>query len=125
MRYKPNPKFMAERRQLDKMSSERSRRTTLAKETAAADTNALEAYLLRKSGWGRGLAKVTKKLLNAHTPHATDDIGQLKSAKKLQGMPWPTTVDWDGRATYEKDKKVIAQPVMQHYLKRMKPWMYK
>ncbi len=90
-----------------------------------AGSNALEAQLLRKSGWfSRQLTKASKKALNAHTPHASDDIGQIKSAKALQSLPWPTTVDWDGRAPYEKDKDVIAQPVMQHYLKRMKPWMY-
>ena len=58
-------------------------------------------------------------------PEAPDDVAQLNKAKALQSRPWPTTVDWDGRADYEKDKDVIAQPIMQHYLKRMKPWMYK
>jgi lipopolysaccharide biosynthesis glycosyltransferase len=58
-------------------------------------------------------------------PEAPDDVAQLNKAKMLQNRPWPSTVDWDGRAPYEYDKEVIAQPVMQHYLKRMKPWMYK
>jgi lipopolysaccharide biosynthesis glycosyltransferase len=64
-------------------------------------------------------------MLNGHTPHVPEDVRQLNYAKKLQAMPWPTTVDWDGRAKYESDKEAMAQPVMQHYLKRMKPWMYK
>ena len=84
----------------------------------------MEAYLLRKSGWSRDLAWTTKKMLEGHTPHVPDDVRQLNYAKALQARPWPTTVDWDGRATHESDKKAMAQPVMQHYLKRMKPWMY-
>ena len=54
-----------------------------------------------------------------------NSAAQLERQKALQSEPWPTTVDWDGRANYEKDKEAMTQPVMQHYLKRMKPWMYK
>ena len=124
MRYRPDPKLVAQRDQLDREVGRISSGVRQVKEAAAAETNALEAQLLRKSRWSKDFAKASKKLLNGNTPHASDDIGQLESAKELQALPWRTTVDWDGRAPYEKDKKVIAQPVMQHYLKRMKPWMY-
>lgn len=125
MRYKPDPKLIAERNKVDKMIGKTSGGIRKVKEIAAAETNPLEAYLLRKSGWSRDLTYLTKKMLSGHTPHVPDDVKQLNYAKKLQSLPWPTTVDWDGRATYESDKKAMAQPVMQHYLKRMKPWMYK
>ncbi len=63
--------------------------------------------------------------MSENLPHAPDDIWQIEYAKALQSEPWPTRVDWDGLAEYEKDKEAMTQPVMQHYLKRMKPWMYK
>ena len=125
MRYKQDPKLIAARNKADKMVGKSSGRIRNVKEAAAAETNPLEAYLLRKSGWSRDLTYLTKKMLNGHTPHVPDDVRQLNYAKVLQAMPWPTTVEWDGRAKYESDKKAMAQPVMQHYLKRMKPWMYK
>jgi len=126
MHYKPDPKLVAEQKKLDRDIHDIPRREIAkAKEAAAAETNPLEAQLLRKSGWSGQLATVSKKILDGHTPHVPDDIAQLEAAKTLQSLPWPTTVDWDGRARYESDKKAMAQPVMQHYLKRMKPWMYK
>jgi hypothetical protein len=125
MHYKPDPKLIAARDKVDKMIGKSSGRIRNVKEAATAETNPLEAYLLRKSGWSRDLAYLTKKMLSGHTPPVPDDVKQLNYAKKLQDMTWPTTVDWDGRATYESDTEAMAQPVMQHYLKRMKPWMYK
>jgi hypothetical protein len=125
MRYKADPKLISERSKLDKMIGKTSGGIRNVKEAAAAETNPLEAYLLRKSGWARDLTYLTKKMLSGHTPHVPEDVRQLNYAKALQAMPWPTTVDWDGRLPYEDDKEVMAQPVMQHYLKRMKPWMYK
>jgi hypothetical protein len=125
MRYKQDPKLVAARNKGDQMVGKSSGRIRNVKEAAVAETNPLEAYLLRKSGWSRDLTYLTKKMLSGHTPHVPDDVRQLNYAKRLQDMPWPTTVDWDGRAKYESDKKAMAQPVMQHYLKRMKPWMYK
>jgi hypothetical protein len=124
MRYKADPKLVAARNKGDQMVGKSSGRIRNVKEAATAETNPLEAYLLRKSGWSRDLAYLTKKMLSGHTPHVPDDVKQLNYAKKLQDMTWPTTVDWDGRATYESDTEAMAQPVMQHYLKRMKPWMY-
>ena len=124
MRYKQDPKLIAARNKADKMVGKSSGRIRNVKEAAAAETNPLEAYLLRKSGWSRDLTYLTKKTLTGHVPHVPEDVKQLNYAKVLQAMPWPTTVDWDGRAKYESDKKAMAQPVMQHYLKRMKPWMY-
>ncbi|MDP6526625.1 MAG: hypothetical protein QGH15_20620 [Kiritimatiellia bacterium] len=125
MRYKPDPKLDAERKKLDRDIHDIPRREIgKAQDVAAAETNALEAQLLRKSGWSGQLAKISKTILSGHTPHIPDDVAQLETARKLQALPWPTTVDWDGRARYESDKEAMAQPVMQHYLKRMKPWMY-
>ncbi|MDP6115390.1 MAG: hypothetical protein QGG53_26320 [Planctomycetota bacterium] len=126
MHYKPDPELDAERKRIDRDIHDIPRREIgKAKGAAMAETNALEAQLLRKSGWSGQLATVSKRILDGHTPHVPDDIAQLETAKKLQSLPWPTTVDWDGRARYESNKKAMAQPVMQHYLKRMKPWMYK
>ncbi len=70
-------------------------------------------------------AKMRGRLLVGMLPKPFDHAPQLEAARTLQNRPWPTTVDWDGRADYEKDKPAVAQPIMQHYLKRMKPWMYK
>jgi hypothetical protein len=126
MRYKPDPKLDAERKKIDRDIHDIPRREIgKAKTAAIAGSNALEAQLLRKSGWSGQLAKISKKILDGHTPHVPDDIAQLEVAKELQSLPWPTAVDWDGRARYESDEEAMAQPVMQHYLKRMKPWMYK
>jgi hypothetical protein len=126
MRYEPDPKLVAQQRKIDRDISEIPRQEIeTAKEAAAAETNALEAQLLRKTGPSGQLASISRKILGGNVPHVPDDIEQIKSAKELQSLPWPTTVDWDGRARYESDKEAMAQPVMQHYLKRMKPWMYK
>ena len=125
MQYKPDPKLAAERKKIDKDIHDIPRREIAkAKDAAMAGSNALEAQLLRKSHWSGQLAKLSKRILNGHTPHIPDDIKQLEQARALQALPWPSTVDWDGRARYESDEKAMAQPVMQHYLKRMKPWMY-
>ncbi len=125
MRYEADPKLIAERNKIDQMIGKTSGGIRNVKEAAAAETNPLEAYLLRKSGWSRDLTYLTKTMLDGHTPHVPEDVRQLNYAKALQAMPWPTTVDWDGRLPYEDDNEVMAQPVMQHFLKRMKPWMYK
>jgi len=126
MRYKADPTLVAEQRKLGRMIWEMPHREIAkAKGAAMARTNPLEAQLLQKSYWSGSLAKLSKKMLDGHTPHIPDNVRQLETAKVLQSLPWPTTVDWDGRARYERDKKAMAQPVMQHYLKRMKPWMYK
>ena len=99
----------------------------LLTESAAAEANPLEAQLMQSLGfedWAYHAA-LASKVLPGMLPTTPDDVGQLNNAKALQSRPWPSTVDWDGRAPYEKDKEVSAQPIMQHYLKRMKPWMYK
>ena len=125
MRYKPDPKLDAERKKLDRDIQNIPRREIAkAKEAAMAGANAVEAQLLRKSHWSGQLAKLSKKMLDGHVPHIPDNVKQLEQARALQALPWPSTVDWDGRARYESDKEAMAQPVMQHYLKRMKPWMY-
>ena len=123
MRHKPDPKLVAERKRLDQDIRDIPRRE-IGMAKAAAESNALEAQLLRKAYSPAKLASTARKVLSENLPHAPDDIWQIKSAKALQSEPWPTSVDWDGLAEYEKDKEAMTQPVMQHYLKRMKPWMY-
>ena len=125
MRYEPDPILVTEQRKIDRAIWEVPRQEIeKAKTDAAAETNPLEAQLLNKSYPAGQLARISGKLLGGNVPHVPDDIKQITSAKELQSQPWPTTVDWDGRARYEEDTEAMTQPVMQHYLKRMKPWMY-
>jgi len=127
IRYQPDPKFAREQKQIAGQIQKMEKELKLLHESAAADTNPLESQLLQSSSyWGRSYHNtIAHKVLPGMLPTAPDDVAQLNKAKMLQSRPWPTTVDWDGRANYEKDRDVIAQPIMQHYLKRMKPWMYK
>jgi len=127
IRYQPDPKFAREQKQLAGQIQKMEQELKLLNESSAAEANPLEAQLLQSSGRA-GFAyhhTIAHTVLLGMLPAAPDDVAQLNKAKALQSRPWPSTVDWDGRADYEKDKDVIAQPVMQHYLKRMKPWMYK
>ena len=127
IRYQPDPKFAREQKQLAGQIQKMEQQLKLLTESSAADANPLEAQLLQSSSFA-GQAyhhAIAHKVLLGMLPTTPDDVGQLNKAKALQSRPWPSTVDWDGRAPYEKDKEVIAQPIMQHYLKRMKPWMYK
>ncbi len=127
IRYQPDPKFAREQKQIAGQIQKMEKELKLLHESAAAEANPLEAQLLQSSSyWGRSYHHtIAHKVLMGMLPEAPDDVAQLNKAKMLQNRPWPSTVDWDGRAPYEYDKEVIAQPVMQHYLKRMKPWMYK
>jgi hypothetical protein len=127
IRYQPDPKFAREQKQIAGQIQKMEKELKLLHESAAAEANPLEAQLLQSSSyWGRSYHHtIAHKVLMGMLPEAPDDVAQLNKAKMLQNRPWPSTVDWDGRAPYEHDKEVIAQPVMQHYLKRMKPWMYK
>ena len=126
IRYQPDPKFALKQKQIEQQVQKLVQELKLLNESAAADANPLEAQLLQSLGfpdWSYHAA-IASKVLPGMLPTAPDDVGQLNKAKMLQSRPWPSTVDWDGRAEYEKDKEVIAQPIMKHYLKRMKPWMY-
>jgi len=126
VRYKPDPRFVREQKQIDGQVQKMEQQLKLLHVSAAAEGNPLEAQLLQSLGFADWAyhAAIASKVLLGMLPTTPDDVGQLNKAKMLQSRPWPTTVDWDGRANYEKDKDVIAQPVMQHYLNRMKPWMY-
>lgn len=127
IRYQPDPKFAREQKQLAGQIQKMEQQLKLLTESSAAEGNPLEAQLLQSSSRA-GQAyhgTIAHKVLWGMLPTAPDDVAQLNKAKMLQSRPWPSTVDWDGRAPYEYDKDVIAQPIMQHYLKRMKPWMYK
>jgi hypothetical protein len=125
-RYKPDPRFAREQEQIAGQTRKLEEQLKLLHVSAAAEGNPLEAQLMQSLGFADWAyhAAIASKVLLGMLPTAPDDVGQLNKAKMLQSRPWPTTVDWDGRANYEKDKEVIAQPIMKHYLKRMKPWMY-
>jgi chromosome segregation ATPase len=127
VRYQPDPRFAREQKQLAGQARKMEKELKLLHVSAAAEANPLEAQLIQSLGfpeWSYHGA-IASKVLPGMLPSAPDDVAQLNKAKMLQSRPWPSTVDWDGRAEYEKNKDVIAQPIMQHYLKRMKPWMYK
>jgi len=126
IRYQPDPNFAREQKQIDQQVQKMEEQLKLLHVSAAADANPLEAQLIQSS---RGPAfayhhTIAHTVLLGMLPAAPDDVAQLNKAKALQSRPWPSRVDWDGRAPYEKDEEVMAQPVMQHYIKRMKPWMY-
>ena len=127
IRYQPDPKFTREQKQIDGQVRDMEKELKLLYVSAATEGNPLESQLLQTS-FRPAFAyhhTIAHTVLLGMLPEAPDDVAQLNKARKLQSRPWPTTVDWDGRASYEKDKEVVAQPIMQHYLKRMKPWMYK
>jgi hypothetical protein len=126
LRYVPDPKFVQERKQIDETIEKTKRELETLKKVAAAEANPNEAYIVDHSRhWaGKMNAMVQNTILMGLLPKPYDHAPHLEAARKLQSRPWPTTVDWDGRAEYEKNKDAIAQPIMQHYLKRMKPWMY-
>ena len=127
IRYQPDPKFAREQKQIDQQVREMEEQLKLLHVSAAAEGNPLEAQLIQIAA-PTAFAyhhTIAHTVLLGMLPEAPDDVGQLNKAKALQSRPWPSTVDWDRLAPYEKDKEVIAQPVMQHYLRRMKPWMYK
>ena len=127
IRYQPDPKFAREQKQIDQQIQKMEEQLKLLHVSAAAEGNPLEAQLIQIAA-PTAFAyhhTIAHTVLLGMLPEAPDDVGQLNKAKALQSRPWPSTVDWDRLAPYEKDKEVIAQPVMQHYLRRMKPWMYK
>jgi hypothetical protein len=126
LRYVPDPKFVQERKQIDETIEKTKRELETLKKVAAAEANPNEAMVVAHSrNWaGKMNAMVQNTILMGLLPKPYDHAPHLEAARKLQSRPWPTTVDWDGRAEYEKNKDAIAQPIMQHYLKRMKPWMY-
>jgi hypothetical protein len=127
IRYQPDPKFAREQKQIDQQVRKMEEQLKLLHVSAAAEGNPLEAQLIQIAA-PTAFAyhhTIAHTVLLGMLPEAPDDVGQLNKAKALQSRPWPSTVDWDRLAPYEKDKEVVAQPVMQHYLRRMKPWMYK
>ena len=126
VRYIPDPKFEQERKQIDETIRKTKEDLEVLLKGSASEINPQEAYILSHSRlWGQKTSgMIAPVVLVGMLPKPFDHAPQLEAARKLQNRPWPTTVDWDGRADYEKNKDVVAQPIMQHYLKRMKPWMY-
>jgi hypothetical protein len=127
LRYIPDPKFAQERKQIDETMKETRDELEILKKEAAAEINPHEAYILTHFRFwaNKTNGMIPRVVLMGLLPKPFDHVPHLEAARNLQSRPWPTTVDWEGRAEYEKNKDVIAQPIMQHYLKRMKPWMYK
>ena len=127
LRYIPDPKFAQERKQIDETITKAKEELVILKVGSASEINPQEAWILRHSqDWGmKTSGMIAPVVLVGMLPKPFDHAPHLEAARKLQNRPWPTTVDWDGRADYEQNKDVVAQPIMQHYLKRMKPSMYK
>ena len=127
LRYVPDPKFAQERKQIDETLKETRDELEILKKGAAAEINPYEASIVNNSRFwaNKTNGMIPRVVLMGLLPKPFDHEPHLEAARDLQSRPWPTTVDWDGRAEYEKNEEVIAQPIMQHYLKRMKPWMYK
>ena len=126
LRYTPDPKYAQERKHIDETLKETQKELEILKKVAAAEANPNEAYIVDHSRlWAQKTSgMIPSVVLVGMLPKPFDHAPHLEAARELQSLPWPTTVDWDGRADYEKNKPVVAQPIMQHYLKRMKPWMY-
>ncbi len=127
LRYVPDPKFEQERKQIDETLKVTRDELEILKKAAAAEINPHEAFIVSNSRFwaNKTVGMIPRVVLMGLLPKPYDHVPHLEAARDLQSRPWPTTVDWDGRAEYENNKAVIAQPIMQHYLKRMKPWMYK
>ena len=127
IRYVPDPKFEQERKQIDETLKVTRDELEILKKAAAAEINPHEAFIVSNSRFwaNKTVGMIPRVVLMGLLPKPYDHVPHLEAARDLQSRPWPTTVDWDGRAEYENNKAVIAQPIMQHYLKRMKPWMYK
>lgn len=68
--------------------------------------------------------EVLEGLKKNKLPAVSEDIEQAIIARRHQQGQWHTKVEWEGRAPFELDKKSMAQPVMQAWTKRMKPWRY-
>ena len=94
-------------------------------ETAYEENPAEFRALNQTRYFGNFYAHTLKKALKAQIPIPTDDIEQVRKAMAYQSQPWYTTVSWDGRTAYEINSESVKQPVMQMFLKKMKPWMYK
>jgi hypothetical protein len=107
---------------LKKLEAQRN----ILKKEIAYEENPAEFRALRQTRYfGNYFAQTLKKALKAQIPIPTDDIEQVRKAMAYQSQPWYTTVSWDGRTAYEMNSESVKQPVMQMFLKKMKPWMYK
>ena len=100
-------------------------REVLKKEAAFEENPAEFRALIQTRYFADYFANTLKTALKAQIPIPTDDIEQVRKAMAYQKQPWYTTVSWDGRTAYEMNSESVKQPVMQMFLKKMKPWMYK
>jgi len=66
---------------------------------------------------------VVDRYKSLNLPVMPEDRNQMHEAAPFQLGKWSTTVDWDGRTTWEKSYTQLS-PLMQRYFKRMKPYMY-
>jgi len=96
-----------------------------AKVDVAVATNPAEYRAIQRTLYfGKAYERIIKKALLNAVPKPSDDIEQVQMALPFQTGKWHTDADWDGRAPYENVPASIEQPVMQMWLKKMKPWQY-
>ena len=93
-------------------------------ETALAN-NPDEYQALVSLNWGKDQYRnaIVERLKGRVLPMMPEDKTQMRQAAPFQLGKWSTTIDWDGRTTWEKSYARLS-PLMQRWLKRMKPYMY-
>ncbi|MCX6346203.1 MAG: DUF6055 domain-containing protein [Armatimonadetes bacterium] len=97
---------------------------SLRVDTALAN-NPDEYQALVSLGWGKDQYKqiIVERLKGEILPLMPEDKNQMRQAAPFQIGKWSTKVDWDGRTSWEKSYAQLS-PLMQRWLKRMKPYMY-
>ena len=124
--FKPDAALMKKLSTLQQEVQKQEAAIEKAKVDVAVAANPAEYRALQRTLYfGKAYERTVKKALLAAVPKPTDDIAQVRMAQRYQSQEWHTAVDWDGRAAYEKNPDSVRQPVMQMWLKKMKPWMYK
>lgn len=125
VRFKADKSLTAEISKLQVAYDGKMAEFNLAKDMAAIKANPAECRALRLTFYHcRRYHKFIPQALIKTLLIISDDIDQVKKAWNFQKQKWHVKVDWDGRAPYELEPESVEQPVMQHYLKKMKPWMY-
>ena len=89
-------------------------------------TNPDEYQALVSLAWGKDQYKqaIEDRMKIKLLPAMPEDTQQLHQSVPYQAEPWHTRVDWDGRTQWEAAGAPLS-PMMQHWLKRMKPYQYK
>jgi hypothetical protein len=97
---------------------------SLRVETALAN-NPDEYQALVSLNWGKDQYRnaIVERLKGRILPMMPEDKTQMRQAAPFQLGKWSTTIDWDGRTTWEKSYAQLS-PIMKRWLERMKPYMY-